>query len=341
MKAYFRAILNTRTDELDALLCHDSSSIDTPDPEKGRTLLSFAATLDKIDMMTLLLAKGATVDAKGADGRTALSYAVQQNKTRAVECLLKNGADPLLKDNADKIALKYAEPGSDCMAPYVIAIGHIAKDDPDESRRINAAKIMARVFKSTAAAITDEIDEKGGELGGLETFMKVTMATAGLDAGAMPSSFFSPSKNAFQACQSITRDAETYGKILSHYLTVRIPSSRMDDYRSILPIIHKGDLLLQSMDVEGRRTMLTSLKNQDMDNIMDPVAEMTILVQFLTYLKSDPDVGNALARTYEQFPKEIDKFSRESKVIAFFRECGLTEVAAAKEPDCAYGCGSL
>jgi uncharacterized protein len=115
MKEYFLAILKPTTAELESLLSKNLIDINASDPHRRRTLLSFAATLDKIDMMERLLAFGADVNAQDQDGLTALSYAAKNGKVKALQLLLDRKADPLIKDAFGKIAIKYAEAGSICL----------------------------------------------------------------------------------------------------------------------------------------------------------------------------------------------------------------------------------
>ena len=67
MKLYFLAILKPTTEELIKLLDRDISCINTANIDNPRTLLSFAAGLNKIDMMVSLLDYGADINAKSGN----------------------------------------------------------------------------------------------------------------------------------------------------------------------------------------------------------------------------------------------------------------------------------
>jgi ankyrin repeat protein len=51
------------------------------------------------DIISLLLASGASIDARDHYGSTALHVACQFNKTAAVHILLEHGADDTVQDN--------------------------------------------------------------------------------------------------------------------------------------------------------------------------------------------------------------------------------------------------
>ena len=320
MDHYFFAILNPDTLFLRALLTLDSSCINTPDPKKKRTLLGFVASLDnKIEMMKVLLDMGATVDTTDLDGRTALSYALQRNKDEAVKVLLQNGADPLLEDSLGKIPLQYAEPGSECLRILLAAITRIVHDDhAEESRRNAAARIINGVCKSTVSEIEQMM---AFEMKEIERLRAV--------GAPIPCSFFSSSsegyKEEYAAAFRSVQDSHAYGKILSNYRRLRIPASRAAEYEGIKPMIEKGSLL---NDLSRDNLLKVSLETTDPFDSINPLLEMAILAKFLTYVISDPDVDTAFTKTSEQFEKQINDMSPESKVRSFFIEYGLIRAAA-------------
>ena len=78
------------------------------------TPLMMAASKDDIEMIELLLDKGANIDHKAnVDGWTALHQAANYLKNRAVKLLIKRGADTHIKNNDGKTALDVAKQFSD------------------------------------------------------------------------------------------------------------------------------------------------------------------------------------------------------------------------------------
>lgn len=65
----------------------------------GTPLLEIAAQNNDVPVLTLLLSKGAKIDARGVYGYTALTRAASRGNVEAVSVLLKAGADPNLKDS--------------------------------------------------------------------------------------------------------------------------------------------------------------------------------------------------------------------------------------------------
>ena len=75
-----------------------------PEPEN----LQSAAAAGDLARATLLLDRGAAVDARDALGRTPLLLAVAQNRLAVVRLLLARGADPNAADNAGLTPLRQA-----------------------------------------------------------------------------------------------------------------------------------------------------------------------------------------------------------------------------------------
>lgn len=72
------------------------------------TLLMIAAGLANVDLVRLLLSRGAQVNARDATGRTALMGAAQQQSVDALRLLLDAGAEVDVRDQNGKTALMYA-----------------------------------------------------------------------------------------------------------------------------------------------------------------------------------------------------------------------------------------
>jgi ankyrin repeat protein len=64
----------------------------------GNTPLHVAAIRGDVDIITSLLAAGATIDARGEQGDTPLHDATSQGHAKAVELLLVSGADPSIEN---------------------------------------------------------------------------------------------------------------------------------------------------------------------------------------------------------------------------------------------------
>ena len=86
----------------------------TPQPYGAQTALYGAVTRGGLDgddpdpIAVYLLERGANVNHVCADGTTALMVAAQQRKINMVRLLLGKGADPSLRDNRDLTALRWA-----------------------------------------------------------------------------------------------------------------------------------------------------------------------------------------------------------------------------------------
>lgn len=80
----------------------------------GQTAMHAAAYLpdDRLDLLDLLVERGAEVNAANWDGGTPLFTAALAGKTAAVQRLLCHGADPNLKNKIGQSALQYARMGS-------------------------------------------------------------------------------------------------------------------------------------------------------------------------------------------------------------------------------------
>jgi ankyrin repeat protein len=66
--------------------------------------LMSTARPDKHELLGVLLAAGADVDARGVNDQTALRWAVAAEDLRAAELLLSHGADPHLKTRIDDLS---------------------------------------------------------------------------------------------------------------------------------------------------------------------------------------------------------------------------------------------
>ena len=83
--------------------------VNKKDKEFGDTALVWASYCGHLDIMNLLLEKGADVDGVGLFNSTALVWAVMGGQPEAVEILLKNGADLDRKSKEGKTPLTIAQ----------------------------------------------------------------------------------------------------------------------------------------------------------------------------------------------------------------------------------------
>ena len=72
------------------------------------TALMAATVKGNLDLVALLLKKGADPDLKNKTGITALMYAVQFKNVDIVKLLLNSGANKFLQDNEGRTAFEYA-----------------------------------------------------------------------------------------------------------------------------------------------------------------------------------------------------------------------------------------
>lgn len=81
-----------------ALVDGGACGVDDAD-ESGCTALHFAADRGRLEVLALLLARGADVNARDSDGQTPLHYAAVCRQKEAYAALLEAGADPTIADN--------------------------------------------------------------------------------------------------------------------------------------------------------------------------------------------------------------------------------------------------
>lgn len=332
MKDYFKAILQPTTTALEELLSVDSTEINTPysDTPKNapRTLLSFAARLGKVDMMTVLLGRGAFVDVLDSEGKTALFYAVIADKPEAVELLLESGADPLLKDHAGQRSIQYAKPASTSLAYCVSRICKIATSDPDPTRRKRASKITSAVFKSTMGALDEKIAASSEHFSTVEgAFQTLT------GAASEPGRFFSAPRQELQVLAGMAQLLRSYSEVLIQYMSiVDLPLSAPED-RDLSCLIQEGDALLHRLNSESKHvdsSYPVPLHSEQMVSIIRPVSDMAILSYFLMSLRSTRDLRSAFTATQSKFLTEVGALSADSTVHAFFTKKGVYPSAGAR-----------
>jgi peptidoglycan/LPS O-acetylase OafA/YrhL len=88
------------------LLLDDHSAIDEPDAQFGVTPLGWAVLRGDIDMVQLLLARGAQVNAGNRDGSTPLHGAAFLGRHELAALLLTHGADPKIRNQLQSQAIE-------------------------------------------------------------------------------------------------------------------------------------------------------------------------------------------------------------------------------------------
>jgi len=76
----------------------------------GRTALHFAASIGtNLELIELLVNKGADANAKSSGGETPLMKAIAFDNADAAKCLLEHGADPELENSMNRNAYSFAK----------------------------------------------------------------------------------------------------------------------------------------------------------------------------------------------------------------------------------------
>lgn len=126
--------------------------IDRRDSIEARAL-TWAAFSDHQDIVELLLARGADIDAPGTYGRPALTWAVNQGHDALARYLLEQGANPHVEDEHGRTAADYArEYGRPALA------GEIETADQRRQKAVQekaTADMQQREVAAKAAAAQD------------------------------------------------------------------------------------------------------------------------------------------------------------------------------------------
>lgn len=95
--------------------------------EDGFTPIMYAAKIGDVTIMTLLINKGADVNAQNKAGATALMLASKYGHFGTVKTLVNNGADPRIKTNNDYTAQQLASMyGHDDVVDYLKTVRYKA-----------------------------------------------------------------------------------------------------------------------------------------------------------------------------------------------------------------------
>lgn len=105
----------------------------------GTTALMWAAMFGSVDVVRVLVDKGAALDEKNAWGNFALGFAAAQGHGEVVRLLLGSGADPIQTDNGKNTALAGAE-----KYPDIVEMLNAAIKNREDIRQQKAAREAAR-----------------------------------------------------------------------------------------------------------------------------------------------------------------------------------------------------
>ena len=94
---------------LSIVLVNSGANVNISDREAGTTPLMFAAQEESVEFVSLLLSKGADINAIDSNGQSALFHAAARKLTEVYEYLIQHGADESIVDLDDKVAKYYFE----------------------------------------------------------------------------------------------------------------------------------------------------------------------------------------------------------------------------------------
>ncbi|MCD6013184.1 MAG: putative multiple ankyrin repeat single kh domain protein [Flavipsychrobacter sp.] len=120
-----------------SFLLRHGATVDKPKSPKGRTPLMVAcAYYSGKSICNMLIDRGADVNVAAQDCSTPLMVAAQSAKLDVVELLLKKGANPNAKDASGKTALEYAKNATEL--EYIKKSVKDCRIDKDETIRLLA-----------------------------------------------------------------------------------------------------------------------------------------------------------------------------------------------------------
>lgn len=116
--------------------------INEQDAIKGRAI-TWAAFAGHVDIVELLLERGAAIDAGGTGGKPALSWAIDSGRLDAIEFLLQQGASMLQPDHKGQTPIDHARLSSN---PKIMPILQRYLDvERDHHHRVTEAAIKDMV----------------------------------------------------------------------------------------------------------------------------------------------------------------------------------------------------
>ena len=105
---WLAAVKQGDADKVKALL-DSGADIETRNPADGRTALMLAALQRRVSLVSLLIQRGAKIEAQDDDGVTALMWAAFGGSPEAVAALRNAGASPTAKDKFGKTARNWGK----------------------------------------------------------------------------------------------------------------------------------------------------------------------------------------------------------------------------------------
>jgi ankyrin repeat protein len=95
------------------LLLDAGADVNAPLPKVGSSPLLLACDMQRLEVVKMLLARGAAVNVPDSDGDTAIGLAAARNRPDIVRLLLAAGADKNIRNRSGKSALDYAAANGD------------------------------------------------------------------------------------------------------------------------------------------------------------------------------------------------------------------------------------
>ena len=96
--------------------------------DRGRTPLMVACWAGRLEVVELLLQRGADVNARNSSGTTAFMYAkstaLGNGSSAIMQCLVDHGADISARDNYGKTALQYARENFKLLEIFILEQGN-------------------------------------------------------------------------------------------------------------------------------------------------------------------------------------------------------------------------
>ena len=125
----------------------DGVDLNAQDPQFGSTPLSWAALMGHTEVVTLLLERGADVNAQNRDGATPLHSAAFLGRTETVKLLLEKGADPKLRNNTGSPAIDGAKLDWE-LSKFIIGMLKIEVNEAEvKAGRAEVVKLLSRHIK--------------------------------------------------------------------------------------------------------------------------------------------------------------------------------------------------
>jgi ankyrin repeat protein len=134
-------------------------------PSSGSTPLSDAAFRGNLEIVKLLLDRGANVNATNRDGNTPLIGAAFMCRTEVVRLLLDKGASPLKKNNREATVIEIlSRPWNEELAGFYTGIGNATGVKVDLERLERERPLIAKRLRDHAKK-SDQANDKRKDTG--------------------------------------------------------------------------------------------------------------------------------------------------------------------------------